>query len=188
MYRRVKRGFSFRARLTNIFFVVGLGLFLVICAIAQRADETDKLRKQRWVLFEFARKGAADFSIGFGSQPIKQSRNRLANLGDDRESFATLVENTTKKVPELALNSICRDKPEFISVVVKTRNVLTHMQGNKKLPLEVASYLSLFLTYKLIVLYCIHACISMGLPTDNLATMLANNAMARMACRPLPAI
>jgi len=70
----------------------------------------------------------------------------------------------------------------------KTRNVLTHMQGSKKLPLETASYLSLFLTYKLIVLFCIHACVSAGLPLDNLGMMLGNNEMARTACRPLPAV
>jgi hypothetical protein len=125
-----------------------------------------------------------------GDQLGKDAAERLLGLlrFSNRESFATLVENTTKKIPELALNCICGDVPKFISAVVKTRNVLTHMQGDKKLPLEVASYLSLFLTYKLIVLYCIHACVSMGLPTDNLSLMLANNAMAHMACRPLPAI
>jgi hypothetical protein len=87
---------------------------------------------------------------------------------------------------KLALNQVCQDVPAFVSAVVRVRNVLTHMQGIKKMPIEVASYLSLFLTFKLIVLFCIHACVAMGLPLDNLGMMLANNSMARAACRPLP--
>lgn len=115
---------------------------------------------------------------------------RLLELlrSSNRESFAGFIENTLKTIPQLALDHICGDRLGFTSAVVKARNVLTHMQGNKKMPIEVASYLSLFLTYKLIVLYCIHACVLLGLPTDNLPTMLANNSTARTACRPLPPI
>ncbi len=120
----------------------------------------------------------------------KDAAERLLTLirSSNRESFATQVENITGKIPAIALNVICGDMAKFISMVVKTRNALTHMQGSKKLSLEMASHLSMFLTYKLIVLYCIHACVSMGLPTDNLPMMLANNALARVASRPLPAI
>src|SRR5204862_405121 len=82
----VKCGFSLRTRLANIVVVVSLGFVLVVCTIAQRSNETDKLCKQRWVLFEFARKGATDFSIGFGSQPLKQGRNRLADLGNGEKA------------------------------------------------------------------------------------------------------
>jgi hypothetical protein len=126
----------------------------------------------------------------FNDKLGEDAAKRLLELlrSSNRESFASFVENTIRKIPQLALNHICKDRPNFISAVVKTRNVLTHMEGNKQLPIDVASYLSLFLTYKLIVLYCIHACVSMGLPIDNLAVMLANNEMARTACRPLPAI
>jgi len=106
----------------------------------------------------------------------------------NRESFANFIQNMTGKLPELALNQVCQDVPAFVSAVVRVRNVLTHMQGIKKMPIEVASYLSLFLTFKLIVLFCIHACVAMGLPLDNLGMMLANNSMARSACRPLPVV
>jgi hypothetical protein len=122
----------------------------------------------------------------FGEDAAKRLIELLRS--SNRESFANFVENMIKNIPQLALDHICKDLSDFVSAVVKTRNVLTHMQGGKKLPIERASYLSLFLTDKLIVLYCIHACISMGLPVDNLAGMLGNNAMARTACRPMPPI
>jgi ApeA N-terminal domain 1/Apea-like HEPN len=110
-----------------------------------------------------------------------EAAERLLGLlqSSNRESFATLVENITSKLPALALDNICGDVPKFVSAVVKTRNALTHMQGSKKLPLETASYLSLFLTYKLIALFCIHACVSAGLPLDNLGMMLGNNVYCR---------
>jgi hypothetical protein len=116
--------------------------------------------------------------------------DRLVQLlrSSNRQSFATFVKNITGKVPALALSEICGDVEQFVSFVVKTRNVLTHMQGNKKFSLEMASYFSLFLTYKLTALFCIHECTSLGLPLDNLAGMLANNEMARFARRPLPSL
>jgi ApeA N-terminal domain 1 len=118
----------------------------------------------------------------------KDAAERLVNLirSSNRESFGDLVTNTAKKVPQLALDALCGDMTKFVSAVVDARNVLTHLQGKKKLSLEAASHLSLFLTYKLIALYCIHAATSIGLPADNLPMMLANNSMARTACRPLP--
>ncbi|MCK1422622.1 MULTISPECIES: HEPN domain-containing protein [unclassified Bradyrhizobium] len=126
----------------------------------------------------------------FNNQLGEDAAKRLLQLlrSSNRESFANFVQNMIKDIPQLALDQICRDRSDFVSAVVKTRNVLTHMQDGKNLPIEVASYLSLFLTYKLIVLYCIHACITMGLPLDNLAGMLGNNTMAQTACRPLPSI
>jgi hypothetical protein len=116
--------------------------------------------------------------------------DRLVQLlrSSNRQSFATFVKNITGKVPALALSEICGDVEQFVSFVVKTRNVLTHMQGNKKFSLEMASYFSLFLTYKLTALFCIHECTSLGLPLDNLAGMLANNEMARFARPPLPSL
>jgi ApeA N-terminal domain 1 len=115
---------------------------------------------------------------------------RLLELlrSSNREGFANFVKHMTDKLPEPALKAVCQDVPTFVSTVVSVRNVLTHMQGSKKMPFENASYLSLFLTFKLIVLFCIYACVSMGLPLDNLVMMLANNAAARAACRPLPVI
>jgi hypothetical protein len=126
----------------------------------------------------------------FNNQLGEDAGKRLLQLlrSSNRESFANFVQNIIKGIPQLALDPICKDQSDFISAVVKTRNVLTHMQGVKNLPIEVASYMSLFLTYKLIVLYCIHACITMGLPLDNLDGMLGNNAMARRARLPLPSI
>ncbi|WP_198164063.1 HEPN domain-containing protein, partial [Bradyrhizobium jicamae] len=126
----------------------------------------------------------------FNKQLGEDAAKRLLQLlrSSNRESFANFVQNMIKNIPQLALDHICKDQPNFISAVVKTRNVLTHMQDTKNLPIELASYLSLFLTYKLIVLYCIHACITVGLPLENLAGMLGNNTMAQTACRPLPSI
>jgi hypothetical protein len=72
-----------------------------------------------------------------GSEAAKRLLGLLQS--SNRESFATLVENITSKLPALALDNICGDVPKFVSAVVKTRNVLTHMQGSKKLPLETAS-------------------------------------------------
>ena len=110
---------------------------------------------------------------------------RLMQLlrSSNRESFGRLVENTLSSIPPMALDKICGDIPTFVSSVVGARNTLTHLQGSKKLSIEKASYLSLFLTYKLIVLFCIDTCISVGLPLDNLHGMLANNETARTACR-----
>ncbi len=121
-----------------------------------------------------------------GSEAAKRLLGLLRS--SNRESFPKLVKNVTSKLPALALDKICGDVPSFVSAVAKARNALTHMQGSKKLPLEAASYLSLFLTYKLVVLFCIHACVSAGLPLDNLGMMLGNNEMARTACRPLPQV
>jgi hypothetical protein len=114
---------------------------------------------------------------------------RLMQLlrSSNRESFGTLVENTLSSMPPSALDKICGDIPTFVSNVVRARNTLTHLQGSKKLSIESASYLSLYLTYKLIVLFCIDTCMAVGLPLDNLDGMLANNKMARIACRALPA-
>jgi hypothetical protein len=56
------------------------------------------------------------------------------------------------------------------------------------MPIELASLLSFLLTYKLIVLFCIHACVLMKLPLDNLPMMLSNNRMARWASRALPTL
>jgi hypothetical protein len=100
----------------------------------------------------------------FNNQLGEDAAKRLLELlcSSNRESFANFIKNMIKNIPQLALDHICKDLSDFVSAVVKARNVLTHLQGGKKLPIEVASYLSLFLTYKLIVLYCIHACISHG--------------------------
>jgi hypothetical protein len=114
-----------------------------------------------------------------------ESSMRLTQLlrSSNRESFGAFIENTLGSIPPLALNKICGDIPVFVSNVVRARNTLTHLQGSKKLSIEDASYLSFCLTYKLIVLFCIDTCISVGLPLDNLSGMLANNEMARTACR-----
>jgi hypothetical protein len=121
-----------------------------------------------------------------GSDAAKRLLDLLRS--SNRESFGDFVKNITLQLPELALNRICQNVPAFIPAVVSVRNVLTHMQGKKKMSIGAASYLSLFLTYKLLVLFCIHACVAMGLPLDNLDGMLANNRMARAACRSLPLV
>ena len=120
-----------------------------------------------------------------GAEPTVRLMQLLRS--SNRESFGALVENSLSSMPPLALDKICGDVPAFVSNVVRARNTLTHLQGSKKLSIESASYLSLYLTYKLIVLFCIDTCMSVGLPLDNLDAMLANNEMARTACRALPA-
>ena len=113
---------------------------------------------------------------------------RLVQLisSSNRESFPDFVKNVIRKLPQPALDRICGDVSEFVRTVGRVRNVLTHMEGTKQMPMETAAYLSLLLTYKLLVLFCIHACVLMGLPLDNLPMMLLNNRMARWAIRPLP--
>jgi hypothetical protein len=84
------------------------------------------------------------------------------------------------------LELICGDVSEFVRAIGNVRNVLTHMEGGKKMSIEKAHRISLFLTYKLLVLFCIHACVAMDLPLGNLPMMLRSNRMARAASRPLP--
>ena len=104
----------------------------------------------------------------------------------NRESFLDFVKNVTGKLPQPALNLICGDVSEFVRTIGNVRNVLTHMEGKKKMSIEKADRLSLFLTYKLLVLFCIHVCVVMDLPLGNLPMMLRSNRMARVASRPLP--
>ena len=61
----------------------------------------------------------------------------------------------------------------FTRLVADTRNALTHMQGSRRLTLDHASRLSLYLTIKLTVLFCILEAQWLGLPLDNLEGMLA---------------
>jgi hypothetical protein len=120
----------------------------------------------------------------------EEAAKRLSELisSSNRESFADFIRNVLAKIPPLALNQICVNIEDFVTSVVRVRNVLTHMQGTDKMPMENAAYFSLLLTYKLIVLFCIHACVLMELPLDNLPMMLLNNRMARWAFRPLPTL
>jgi hypothetical protein len=104
----------------------------------------------------------------------------------NRKSFGDMVREVISKIPPPAVQALCPDVDGFVTTVVKVRNVLTHMEGKKSLPIETASYLSIFLTCKLIVLFCIYDCAVLGLPLDNLQMTLANNATARAALRPLP--
>src|ERR1700738_5247499 len=104
----------------------------------------------------------------------------------NRESFLDFVKNVTGKLPQLALDLICGDVSEFVRTIGTVRNVLTHVEGQKKMSIEKADRLSLRLTYKLLVLFCIHVCVVMDLPLGNLPMMLRNNRMARAASRPLP--
>jgi hypothetical protein len=117
-----------------------------------------------------------------------EAAKRLSQLlqSSNQKGFADLVREVITKIPARAVQVLCSDVDKFVTAVVNARNVLTHMQGRKNLPIEKASYLSLFLTYKLIVLFCIYEFVSLGLPLDNLPTMLANNHMARAAAHELP--
>lgn len=104
----------------------------------------------------------------------------------NRKSFGDMVREVVSKIPPSAVQALCPDVDGFVTTVVKVRNVLTHMEGKKSLSIETASYLSIFLAYKLIVLFCIYDCVMLGLPLDNLPMTLANNKTARAALRPLP--
>lgn len=120
----------------------------------------------------------------FGEDAAKRLIDLISS--SNRDSFRDMLENTLGQVPQLALDKLCADLPNFISATVDVRNVLTHMQGKKKMPLDRAELLSLFLTYKLLVLFCIHSCAALGLPLDNLEVMLRSNRTALWAARPLP--
>ena len=104
----------------------------------------------------------------------------------NRKSFADFVKEVLKKIPAAAAQALCQDVDQFVTTVVNVRNVLTHMEGKKNLSIQKASGLAVVLTYKLIVLFCIYDCVSLGLPLDNLDMMLANNYAAIAAGRPLP--
>jgi hypothetical protein len=119
-----------------------------------------------------------------GDDAAKRMLQLISN--SNRESFPDFVKNVTEKLPQPALDLICGDVSQFARTIGNVRNVLTHMEGNKKMTIEEAGHLSLFLTYKLLVLFCIHACVVMDLPLVNLPMMLGNNRMARAASRPLP--
>jgi hypothetical protein len=99
-----------------------------------------------------------------------------------------LIEECLKHASPHAVSLICGDMLDFARTVSKTRNALTHMKGESDGPFNIhqASALSLPLTYKLTVLFCILEAQWLQLPLDNLPTMLANNDMARAAQRPLP--
>ena len=107
---------------------------------------------------------------------------------NNRPSFRTLVEECLKVAPPYAVSLLCGDAAKFSRIVAKTRNALTHLQADNddNFDLNRASRLSLYLTYKLTVLFCILEAQWLKLPLDNLATMLANNDMAIGAQRPLP--
>jgi hypothetical protein len=90
------------------------------------------------------------------------------------------------EIPEEVVKAICDDPDEFVKITVGVRNALTHMQGKSKLPLATASYVSKFLTWKLIALFCIHDWLRLGYPLDNIWMTLTNNELARAALRPLP--
>jgi len=114
---------------------------------------------------------------------------RLKGLlkSNNKPNFRNLVIEALKHAPEYALSRICGDISEFARTVSKVRNTLTHMDPDNdgQFSVERASRLSLPLTIKLTVLFCIIEAQSLGLPLDNLKSMLDNNVMARMACRPL---
>jgi hypothetical protein len=120
----------------------------------------------------------------------EDAAERLIGLisSSNRDSFPTLSQNIIREIPKVALDKICGDLTQFVAATKNVRNVLTHMEGKKKMPLDMADRLSMFLTFKLLVLFCIHSCAALGLPLDNLEMMLDSNPMARWASRPLPGV
>ncbi|MGO9172197.1 MAG: HEPN domain-containing protein [Rhodomicrobium sp.] len=126
--------------------------------------------------------------IALEAHLTETAAKRLYDLlkSSNRKSFGDMVREVLKKIPPAAVQALCQNVDSFVTAVVRVRNVLTHMQSRSDLSIDKASRIAMLLTYKLIVLFCIYDCVSLGLPLDNLGMMLANNHTAIAALRPLP--
>ena len=107
---------------------------------------------------------------------------------NNQPGFKKLVEECLKVAPQYAVSKLCGDAIKFAKVVSDTRNLLTHFdfEDDEKDDLYRASRVSLYLTYKMTVLFCILEAQWLGMPLDNLPMMLENNNMAIGAKRPIP--
>jgi hypothetical protein len=105
-------------------------------------------------------------------QRAKSGRARLACL---------------KAAPRYAVSKLCGDATKFAKVVSDTRNLLTHFdfEEDENDDLYRAFRASLYLTYKMTVLFCILEAQWLRIPLDNLPMMLENNTMAIGAKRPI---
>jgi hypothetical protein len=88
-----------------------------------------------------------------------ETAHRLKGMlkSSNRPSFRTLVAECLRTAPEQALSRISGDINSFARMVSKVRNTLTHMDPDNdgQFSIERASRLSLPLTIKLTVLFCI---------------------------------
>ncbi len=107
---------------------------------------------------------------------------------NNQPGFRKLVEECLKAAPQYAVSKLCGDPTKFAKVVSNARNLLTHLnfEDAEKDDLHRASRVSLYLTYKMTVLFCILEAQWLRIPLDNLAMMLENNHMAIGAKRPIP--
>jgi|GEM_PF-4187667 len=126
------------------------------------------------------------FQRRFGTE----ASNRIYALisSSNRKSFSDLIKDSLNNISPKIVAAVVGDADKFVSAIVKTRNVLTHMEGKKNYTLDEASAACILLTYKLTVLFCIHECVHIKLPLDNLSSALANNPIARWARSDLSAI
>jgi hypothetical protein len=118
------------------------------------------------------------------------SAGRLTRLlkSNNQPGFRKLVEECLKTGHQYAVSKLCGDATKFAKVVSDTRNLLTHFdfEEDEKDDLYRAFRVSLYLTYKMTVLFCILEAQWLRIPLDNLPMMLENNTMAIGAKRPIP--
>jgi hypothetical protein len=107
---------------------------------------------------------------------------------NNQPGFRKLVEECLKAAPQYAVSKLCDDATTFAKVVSDTRNLLTHFdfEDDEKEDLYRAFRVSVYLTYKMTVLFCILEAQWLRIPLDNLPMMLESNHMAIGAKRPIP--
>jgi ApeA N-terminal domain 1 len=119
-----------------------------------------------------------------------EAAERLTRMlkSNNQPNFRTLVEECLKTGPQYAVSKLCGDATKFAKAVSNTRNLLTHFdfEDDERDDLYHAFRVSLYLTYKMTVLFCILEAQWLRMPLDNLPMMLENNRMAIGAKRPIP--
>jgi len=119
-----------------------------------------------------------------------ETAERLKRMlkSNNQPNFRTLVDECLKTAPPYAVSKLCGDATKFARSVSNTRNLLTHFdfEDGRQDDLYRAFRVSLHLTYKLTVLFCILEAQWLRLPLNNLPMMLANNTMAIGATRSIP--
>jgi len=126
---------------------------------------------------------AQAFERNLGTAAAERAKGLLKS--NNRPSLRDMVEECLKLVPPLAVQQICGDPSKFARLVARTRNALTHLDDEPS-AIDDASRTAFWLTDKLAVLFCILEAQQLGLPLDNLASMLVNNETAMAAQRPSP--
>lgn len=120
--------------------------------------------------------------------PYTAGRLRGMLKSNNQPGFRKLVEECLKTAPQYAVSKLCDDATKFAKAVSDNRNLLTHFdfEEDEKDDLYRAFRASLYLTYKMTVLFCVLEAQWLRIPLDNLPTMLENNRLAIGAKRPIP--